>query len=170
MQTRTFSGRPLLFILIGALFIGLQSFQDPDEEGIKTLVVSMHESFQELVDTKDNDHILQYFLPRFMTHSIMIDADNKGQVASFTHENYEEYLDGIGMLEGVDLSFENVRFLDIEVKDGIYFNVVYKCLLSANTEDEFFFENTIIVTITGKKVKKDWKIANYSVVSFDVSD
>jgi hypothetical protein len=42
--------------------------------------------------------------------------------------------------------------------------------VSCKTEDDTLMESSIIVTITGKKVRKDWKIANYSVVSFDVRD
>ena len=65
MKTSSFLKKTLILILSGIILISLQSFQESDEHGIKDMVLSMHDSFQELIVTKKNKEILQYFLPKF---------------------------------------------------------------------------------------------------------
>ena len=141
-----------------------------DEQAIRQMVASMHVSWKELPELKDPQQILNYFLPQFMTNQIDIDVENQGHVAGYTHEDYNLYLEEIASRKRFSIEFGDVSFLDIEVKDREFFNVAYKCLLRTYNKDELEDSSSVIVTITGRRTEGEWKIANYSVVTFSYKD
>ena len=137
-----------------------------DEKAIRQMVSNMHVSWKELPEVRDPQQILKYFMPKFMTNQIDIAVDNHGHVAGYTHEDYSLYLEEIISRKRFSVEFGDVNFLDIEVKDGEFFNVAYKCLMRSYKKDELTNTSSVIVTITGRKIEGSWKIANYLVVAF----
>ncbi len=144
--------------------------QGSDQQAIRQMVANMHVSWKELPERKDPQQILNYFLPNFMTNQINIDVDNKGHVASYTHEDYIQYLEEIVSRKKFSVEFGDVTYLDIEVKDREFFNVAYKCLLRSYKKDELTNTSSILVTVTGRKTDGEWKIANFSMVAFSYKD
>jgi hypothetical protein len=141
-----------------------------DEIALRKLVMDMHDSWKELVKAKDPQVILDYFLPRFMANQIDIDSQNKGHVAAFTELDYKNFLDEITSRKRFSVEFGNVKFLDVTIKDGEFFNVAYKCRMREYKKDLLTETSTVMVTLTGRKITDQWKIANYSVVSFEYAE
>ncbi len=142
------------------------SKRSKDELALRQMVANMHVSWKELPEDKDPQQILKYFMPNFMTNMIGIDVDNQGHVAVYTHEDYIIYLEEIASRKRFGVEFGDVSFLDIEVKNREFFNIAYKCLLRSYNKDKLTNTSSVIVNITGRKMEGEWKIANYSVVSF----
>jgi len=141
-----------------------------DERALRQLVSDMHISWKELVNTKDPQLILDYFLPRFMANQIDIDTQNKGHVAAYTELDYNNFLDEITSRRRYSVEFGDVTFLDVTVKDREFFNVAYKCRMREYKDDVLAETSEVMVTITGRKITDSWKIANFSVVSFEYAE
>ncbi|MDX2429797.1 MAG: hypothetical protein QNK35_02620 [Bacteroides sp.] len=140
---------------------------DSDELEIRQLVERMHVSWKKLAPSKDPDEILQYFMPMFMASQIDINDQAKGGVAAYTDLDYGKFLEEIISRKKFSVEFGDVTFLDVSVKDGEYFNLAYKCQMRQYNDDALSESSSVMVTITGRKVVDAWKIANYSVVSFE---
>jgi hypothetical protein len=141
-----------------------------DEKELRQLVHNMHTSWKDLVTSRDPQVILDYFLPRFMANQIDIDSQNKGHVAAYTELDYKNFLDEITSRRRYSVEFGDVDFLDVTVKDGEFFNVAYKCRMREYKKDVLAETSTVMVTMTGRKLPDTWKIANFSVVSFEYSE
>ena len=141
-----------------------------DEKAIRKMVLNMHTSWKGLVNTGEPQEILQYFMPMFMANRINIGTANKGRVAAYTDLDYLKFLEEIIAREDFGVEFGDVTFLDIAIKDREFFNVAYKCRLREYKKHVLFETSIVMVTITGRKINDNWKIANYSVVSFEYSE
>lgn len=138
-----------------------------EENAIHKMVFMMHDSWKSLPKTKNAEEILQYFNPKFMVSRIVIEADNTAQVAKYTHEDFKGYIKNeVIKKKGLSYEFGNVNFLDIEIKEHAYFNVAYKCILRTYQNHKLIETNSLLVTITGKKIDGKWGIASYSWVAF----
>lgn len=138
----------------------------PYEQNLVSMVHRMHADWKSLPKEKDIDAILQYFLPEFMVSQVAIDATNKGHLANYNKDEYTKHLKSITNQKGYSYEFGNVHFLDIEIKEQEFFNIAYKCSMRRYKDDQRMNTNSILVTMTGKKVDGEWKIAHYSLVNF----
>ena len=141
-----------------------------DDQAIRKMVHNMHASWKEMVNTKEPQEILQYFMPVFMANRINIDDKKKGQVAAYTDLDYEKYLEEIISSKGLGVEFGDVNFLDIIVKDKEFFNVAYKCRLREYKNHVLTESSKVMVTITGRKINDSWRIANYSIIRFEYTE
>jgi hypothetical protein len=141
-----------------------------DEKTLRQLVHNMHASWKDLVSSSDPQVILDYFLPRFMADQIDIDSRNKGHVAAYTDLDYKNFLEEITSRKRYSVEFGDVDFLDVTVKDREFFNLAYKCRMREYKRDVLTETSTVMVTMTGRKITDNWKIANFSVVSFEYSE
>lgn len=137
-----------------------------EEQEIRKLINEMHISWQKMIDTKDDKEILKYFAPSYITNQVSVYADNSGSIQSYTNRDFPKYLKSVIKRKGYKYEFSKVRFLDIEIKDNTYFNAVYKSRLDEISDGGEKSTNSLIITVTGKKVKSQWKIGNYSWVNF----
>jgi len=138
-----------------------------DEKDIQALVYTMQNSWADLTKSKNSNEIIAYFQNEFIVNYIEVDTENRGKVARYTKENFNEFLEkGIKDKADVTYEFESVIFLDIEIKGDLYFNVIYKSMINDYKGDVQIGKRTSFITITGRKMDGDWKIANYSWVSF----
>lgn len=136
------------------------------EQELVSMVHRMHADWKKLPQEKEIDAVLQYFLPQFMVSQVAIDKANKGHLANYTREEYIKHLKAITNQKGYAYEFGNVHFLDIEIKEGEFFNVAYKCTMRRYKGDQRVNTNSILITMTGKKMDDGWKIAHYSLVNF----
>lgn len=141
-----------------------------DEQAIRKMVHNMHTSWKELVITREPQEILQYFMPMFMANRINIGTANKGRVAAYTDLDYHKFLEEIIARKNFGVEFGDVTFLDIAIKDREFFNVAYKCHLREYKKHVLSETSIVMVSITGRKINDNWKIANYSVVSFEYTE
>jgi len=137
---------------------------------IHKMIDAMHNSWEELYSTKDPDEILQYFLPNFITNKVFISSENQGRIESHTNADFKKFLKESIKTKGLSYKFGNIRFLDTEIKDNKYFTVTYKSNLRIYEKAEFVKTNSILVTVTGRFENKEWRIGNYSWVSFQYKE
>jgi hypothetical protein len=138
-----------------------------EERAIQGLVFKMHESWANLVHTGDVKEVLQYFHENLLVSKVSINTDDTASVSSLSRQDFKTYLEEtIVNNRGTSIEFADVDFLDIEIKDTIYFNVTYKCLMGSYKNDRLEDTNSLLVTITGKKIDSFWGIASYSWVNF----
>lgn len=141
-----------------------------DEKSIRQMVNHMHVSWKELVSTKDPQQILDYFMPIFTAMQIDIDAENRAHMAAYTDLDYPKHLEEIISREDFSVEFGDVSFLDVSIKNREFFNVAYKCQMRQYQKDVLSETTTVMVTITGRRITNSWKIANYSLVTFDYAE
>lgn len=138
-----------------------------EEKEIRTMIEQMHASWQSMIDKKDEQEILQYFAPSYITNQVSVYVDNRGDIQSFTNQDFPKYLKSVIKRKGYNYAFNDVRFLDIEVKDQSYFNTVYKSKLIEKDAEGNQTINSLTITVTGKKLNGNWKIGNYAWVNFE---
>ena len=136
------------------------------EKGIRGLVHDMNASWRTISKTKKPKNILKYFLPKFIVHRIAIETDNEATVAIYTNDDFAEYIREVARHKGHTLEYGDVKFYDIEIKNDVYFKVAYKCELRIYDGDKLESKNSMLITIAGKHIEDQWKIASYSEVSF----
>lgn len=138
-----------------------------EEKALQGMVFKMHESWIELAKNKDTNALLKYFNPKFLISRIVINADDTANVSQLSHEDFEKYLkSNIIDKEGYSIEFDDVEFLDIQIRKGSYFNVAYKCQMGFYLNDKLLETSSTLVTITGKNIEGKWGISSYSWVSF----
>ncbi len=145
-----------------------ESIISKEEQEIRELVNDLNLAWEKLIETKDENEILKYFAPAYITNQVSVYADNSGNIQTYTNEDFPKYLKSvIKNRKGYKYEFSKVRFLDVEIKDNTYFNTVYKCRFNETSDSGETNINSLIITVTGKKVKNQWKIGNYSWVKFE---
>lgn len=137
------------------------------EKAVQKMVFDMHDAWANLAKNKKTDGLMSYFHDQYLVSRISIEADDSASVSRFSHEDFGEYLEEtIISVDGLSVEFENVKFLDIEIKDNSYFNVAYKCVMGTYKDDRLQQTNSLMVTITGKNIEGKWGISSYSWVNF----
>ena len=123
-------------------------------------------AWDQLAITQDQKTITHFFLPTYRANRVSIDHDNTAQISIYTEENFDDYINWVMKKKKWSYTQENIKFLDIEVKDDLYFNSSFKYKLLTYEKDKLVDVSTMLITITGKKINSEWKIANYSWVRF----
>lgn len=141
-----------------------------DEKDIQVLVYTMQNSWADLTKSKKSNEIIAYFQKEFIVNYIEVDTENRGQVSRYTKDSFKDFLEKLidyNEKNNATYKFGSIVFLDIEIKDNIYFNVIYKSMINKYKNEDKVATRTSFITITGKKIETNWKIANYSWVSFE---
>ena len=137
-----------------------------DQKEIQTMILAMNNSWVKMHETRKPKEILKYFLPRFLVSQISVEIDNSANAAMYNPENFRVFLQDINSQHEIALEFGDVDFYDIEVKSERYFNAAFKCKLKVYKKDILIHNNSALVTISGRRVSKKWKIATYSWIGF----
>lgn len=138
-----------------------------DEKEIRAYIKNVNQSWEKLFVTKDKNEIMQYFAPAFIANEVSIYSDNSGNIKDYTNEDFPKFIKSITKRKGYKYEFANVRFLDIEIKNDIYFNVVYKSKLVETTNENKTNTSSVIINVTCKKINAKWKIGYFSWVEFE---
>ncbi len=133
---------------------------------IQNLSLDIMKSWAKLAKTRDKKIIKRFLLPNYRGNRISIDNDNTAQMSWYTQDNFDEYLRWMMKHKNWTFEHKNIKFLDIEIKDDLYFNSTYKYLLITSEKGKVVDKSTMMVTITGKKVEGNWKVASYSWIRF----
>jgi hypothetical protein len=136
------------------------------ETEIVDFMLRMHTSWEKLVEVKDADEVLQHFAPSFITNQAAVFDDNSGAIRSYSQDGFADYLKSIIKRKGFSYVFSDINFLDIGIKDNIFFYTVYKCTITRNEKNQEQNTSTLIITATGQRIAGEWKVGNYSWVSF----
>jgi uncharacterized protein (DUF1499 family) len=136
------------------------------EKGIQALVHDMNASWRNISKTKRPKNILKYYMPKFIVQRIAIETDDEATVAIYTNEDFAKYIREVAREKGLSLEYGDIEFYDIEIKNDIYFKVAYKCELRVYRKDKLERKNSMLITIAGRHIENQWKIASYSEVSF----
>jgi hypothetical protein len=141
-----------------------------DERELRKMIHSLNSSWVRMHKTKKAKEVLQYFNSNFLASWIMVEKDNSANAAFYTQNDFGNFLRDIIRNKGITYEFGNVKFFEVEIKNHHYFNVAYKCERRAYKDDVLQHKESVLVTIAGKKVKKDWKIASYAWIGFKYSN
>ena len=142
-----------------------KSFTD-SEMGIRGMVHDMNASWRTITKTKRPKNILKYFMPKFIVQRIAIETNDEATVAVYTNEDFAKYIREVAREKELSLEYGDIEFYDIEIKNDIYFKVAYKCELRVYKKDKLERKNSMLITIAGRHIDDQWKIASYSEVSF----
>ena len=110
---------------------------------------------------------MQYFASAFIANEVSIYSDNSGNIKDYTNEDFPKFIKSITKRKGYKYEFANVRFLDIEIKNDVYLNVVYKSKLVETTNENKTNTSSVIINVTCKKINAKWKIGYFSWVEFE---
>jgi len=136
------------------------------QKQIQNMILDMNSSWVRMHKTGKPKEVLKYFMPRFLVSRIAVEIDNTANAAMYKPNDFAKFLQGINSQKDLVLEFVNVEFYDIEVKSDLYFSTSYKCKLKIYKTDKLQYNNSVLVTMTGRKIGKKWKIATYSWVGF----
>ena len=136
------------------------------EERIQTLISNFLQSWDNLPKTKDTKTVTEFFAKKYRCNRISIDHDNTAQISWHTEKDFDDYIKSLFLKKGWTFKTTNVKFLDTEIKDDLYFNSTFKYSLDTYKKDKLIDKSNFIVTITGKKIDNEYKIVNYSWVRF----
>jgi len=136
------------------------------QKEIQDMILAMNSSWVRMHKTRKPKEVLKYFLPRFLVSRIAVEIDNTANAAMYEPNDFAKFLQGINSQKDLVLEFVDVKFYDIEVKSDLYFSASYKCRLKIYKADKLQYNNSVLVTMTGRKIGKKWKIATYSWVGF----
>ena len=136
------------------------------EKKIRTLISSFLQAWDNLPQTKNTKTVTKFFAKKYRCNRISIDHDNTAQISWHTEKDFNDYIKSLFFKKGWIFKTTNLKFLDTEIKDDLYFNSTFRYSLTTYKKDELIDKSNFIVTITGKKMDNEYKIVNYSWVRF----
>jgi len=143
-----------------------KSVLNKSQKDVQNMILAMNSSWVRMYQTRKPKEVLKYFLPRFLVSRISVEIDNTANAAMYQPNDFAKFLKDLNNKNDLVLEFADVNFYHIEVKSGTYFNAAYKCKLKIYKGDKLQYDNSVLVTMTGRKLGKKWKIATLSWVGF----
>lgn len=136
------------------------------DKEIESLISNLHTAINQLRSGKEEGTVLQYFLPQFSIKHVKIDTDNLGHIAEYTHEDYKKHLKDLTKEKNTRYEIENIKILDIERKEDNFFNALYRLKINSYEKEERQYTINTMVSLTGKRINGELKIASFSLVEF----
>lgn len=133
---------------------------------IKNLITNLHTAINQLRSEQQEGAVLQYFLPQFSIKHVKIDTDNLGHIAEYNHEDYKKHLKDLSKEKKSRYVIDYIKILDIETKENSFFNALYKLKMSLYENDNRKYTTNTMVSLTGKRIDGELKIASFSLVEF----
>jgi hypothetical protein len=136
------------------------------DKRIVSLINNLLQSWDNLPTTGKTSTVTKYFAKKYRCNRISIDHDNTAQISWHTEKDFNDYLKSITTNKTWTFKTTNLKILDTEIKDNLYFNTSFKYSLDTFDDGKLVDKSNFLVTITGKKINNEFKIVIYSWVRF----
>ena len=136
---------------------------------IQQLIMDMEQGWVKMMDTKDPDALLRFFLPQFTTNSVKIDTKNMPFVQRHNDTDFRTHLNQLVATKDLSFSFDKPVFYGTLVRGDI-FTTSYLSHLSASYEGKVVHKSTILCFVSGQKKSGKWLIGNYNWTRYDDYD
>lgn len=138
---------------------------DKDEIALGKLAMRLDRDLYNFVTTDGEDasisDILNFFAPHFSANIVKISLERQATVARLTRVEFEEELKKIELNRDIHYNLVNIDFLDTEIINDLA-NITYKTLTEYFEKDKHISNNTVLTTLTCRKIDRVWKIGSLS--------
>lgn len=136
---------------------------------IQQLIIEMEQGWVKMMETKNPDALLVYFLPEYTTNSVKIDTNNMPFVQRHNNSDFRVHLNQLVATKDLNLSFDTPTFYTSMVRGDI-FTTNYLSQLTATHEGKVVHKSTILCFVSGEKQNGKWLIGNYNWTRYDDFD
>jgi len=136
---------------------------------IQQLITEMEQGWVKMMETKNPDALLSYFLPEYTTNSVKIDTQNMPFVQRHNNSDFRIHLNQLVVTKDLSLFFDEPTFYTTMVRGDI-FTTNYLSRLTATHKDQVIHKSTILCFVSGEKKNGKWLIGNYNWTRYDDFD
>ena len=138
---------------------------DKDEIALGKLAMRLDRTVYDFVTADQGEatvaDILRFFAPQFSANIVSINVDGQASVGRFTRVEFEEELKKLELNKEIHYNLVNIDFLDTEIINDLA-NITYKTLTEYFEGDKHVSNNTVLTTLTCRKINREWKIGSLS--------
>jgi len=138
---------------------------DKDEVALGKLAMRLDRELYDFVTTDGDEasisDILNFFAIQFSANIVKINLDGQATVARLTRVEFEDELKKIELDRDIHYNLVNIDFLDTEIINDLA-NITYKTLTEYFEGDKHVSNNTVLTTLTCRKIDREWKIGSLS--------
>lgn len=139
--------------------------RNEEEKEIEALVNDMQKGWADMLENDDTNELMQYFLPRFTTSTVRINAENIPSINRSNDSNFEQHLEELMAANQISISFGQTKFLYTEVKDN-FFVTSYQTRIRIYENDKQLHTSSLVTQLAGEN-KDGWKVGSYNWVTFN---
>jgi hypothetical protein len=141
----------------------------PEAKVIQQLIIDLEQGWVNMMDTKNPDALLTYFLPQFTTNSVKINTENMPFVQRHNNSDFRAHLTQLAATKDLELIFDKPTFYTTMVRGDI-FTTNYLSKLTATHQGKVIHKSTILCFVSGEKKNGKWLIGNYNWTRYDDFD
>lgn len=141
----------------------------PEQKVIQQLIIDLEQGWANMMETKNPDALLTYFLPQFTTNSVKIDTDNMPFVQRHNNSDFRTHLAQLVATKDLELIFDQPTFYTTMVRGDI-FTTNYLSKLTATHQGKVIHKSTILCFVSGERKNGKWLIGNYNWTRYDDFD
>jgi hypothetical protein len=140
-----------------------------EAKAVQNMIVNMESGWVKMMEKKDPDELLVYFLPEYTTNSVKIDTRKMPFVQRHNDTNFRKQLQNLVETKELSFSFTQPKFYSTMVRDNI-FTSSYLSNLTTMHEGKVVQKCTILCFVSGEKKNGKWLIGNYNWTRYDDYD
>lgn len=141
----------------------------PEAKVIQQLIIDLELGWAKMMETKNPDALLVYFLPQFTTNSVKINTENMPFVKRHNNSDFRAHLAQLATTKDLKLIFDQPTFYTTMVRGDI-FTTNYLSKLTATHRGQVIHKSTILCFVSGEKRNGKWLIGNYNWTRYDDFD
>ncbi len=140
-----------------------------EAKAVQNMIVNMESGWVKMMDKKDPEELLAYFLPEYTTNSVKIDTQKMPFVQRHNNTDFKTQLQNLVQTKELSFSFDPPKFYSTMVRDNI-FTSSYLSNLTTMHEGKVVQKCTILCFVSGEKKNGKWLIGNYNWTRYDDFD
>ena len=140
-----------------------------DETEVQDMIVQLENGWVEMMEQKNPDLLLSFFLDQYTTNSVKIDTDNMPFVQRHNDTDFKTHLSQLIKTKELSLSFDQPTFYSTMVRGDI-FTTNYLSRLTATHQGKVIHKSTILCFVSGQKRNGKWLVGNYNWTRYDDFD
>jgi len=140
-----------------------------DEKAVQGLIKELEQGWEKMVETKDPNALLNYFMPKYTTNAVKIDTKNMPFVQRHNDTNFREHLNQLTATKELRISFGEPTFYSTVVRGNI-FTTSYLSYFTATHQGKVIHKSTILCFVSGEKMNNRWLVGNYNWTRYDDFD
>jgi hypothetical protein len=140
-----------------------------DEKEVQSMIVQMEDGWAQMMEQKNPNLLLKFFLDQYTTNSVKISTDNMPFVQRHNNSDFKTHLNQLIATKELSLSFDQPSFYSTMVRGNI-FTTNYLSRLTAKHEGKVIHKSTILCFVSGQKKNGKWLVGNYNWTRYDDFD
>jgi len=140
-----------------------------EAKSVQNMIVNMESGWVKMMEKKDPDELLSYFLPEYTTNSVKINTRKMPFVQRHNNTDFKMQLQNLVQTKDITFSIDQPKFYSTLVRQNI-FTSSYLSNLTTMHEGKIVQKCTILCFVSGEKKDGKWLIGNYNWTRYDDFD